>query len=468
MHRTSSVNSTTPSVTARARKPVNYKELPTPVPEAIVTEPVAQVDSRPEPVPKIATPVHNTAIEIVRSVPTRRVALPIPARVVPTVHSVPEDVAMPVLPQPQKAVVNFVHASKPQTPITVTTTAGSGKLGTESTGRNLNQERVARPVGARKMTTDADQSWKELYEDLYEKSCAFEHDQTMRMQALKATVGDLEGQVLELQKQIMEMKKKEREHENKKTGPGKENMADSGILVDGGHGELDVCALEVQDLAQKIKKSLNIHTLSVPVQPNSVLATGNMTASPPLSSPVKVKPQANLPAATAATPEVNPPVATAAVAAAIPEPSKPLQQHRAPVSLKKPNQSAAAAAENATTSSTELKTPVQPQVVKTSKPEHRALSENSRSQINASTPASPKKQLESPKDAVGTGSLGIEIDHFKNVGTPAVTKTKSNPFTMENSEDSNAYKIKIEAGGKKASGDFGSDLLGMMDYLGGW
>ncbi|KAJ3028261.1 UNVERIFIED_CONTAM: hypothetical protein HDU68_002068 [Siphonaria sp. JEL0065] len=93
----------------------------------------------------------------------------------------------------------------------------------------------------------------ELYEDLYEKSCALEHDQTMRIQELKRTVSDLEFRIVDLQKQLMVSKRAiiARPESN---GSIKENLED---LASSGDG-LDASVLEVQELTQKIKRSLKI------------------------------------------------------------------------------------------------------------------------------------------------------------------------------------------------------------------
>ncbi|KAJ3063501.1 hypothetical protein HDU99_004808, partial [Rhizoclosmatium hyalinum] len=110
-----------------------------------------------------------------------------------------------------------------------------------------------RPIGARKMSSDADLSWKELYEDLYEKSCTQEQDQTMKIQELKRTCADLEMKVLELQKELMELKRSNRNEAEKEN----QSCGDLSDVAGSGDG-LSTCVLEVQELTQKIKKSLNI------------------------------------------------------------------------------------------------------------------------------------------------------------------------------------------------------------------
>ncbi|ORY43482.1 hypothetical protein BCR33DRAFT_738726 [Rhizoclosmatium globosum] len=90
------------------------------------------------------------------------------------------------------------------------------------------------------MSSDADLSWKELYEDLYEKSCTQEQDQTMKIQELKRTCADLEMKVLELQKELMELKRSNRNEAEKENQSG---------------GDF---RMWLEELTQRIKKSLNI------------------------------------------------------------------------------------------------------------------------------------------------------------------------------------------------------------------
>ncbi|KAI9334093.1 hypothetical protein BDR26DRAFT_920992 [Obelidium mucronatum] len=248
MMRSASNTSAVPSSTGRTRKPVNYTELGASgpaLPQQTLYPPAKQdhitqqasaasqpaLVSHPD-----KTPVKSAYSESISrfAPPPRRVqVLPIPG---PS-PSIPQ-AAPAALNVPLKAISSPINAAAPSV----------------MSSSNGVSERP-KPLGARKMTTDADLSWKELYEDLYEKSCALEHDQALRIQELKRTVSELEFQVVNLQKQLIESSnnsRKEAVPRSESNDSLKENR-DNDLSRD-----LDASVAEVQELSCKIKKALNI------------------------------------------------------------------------------------------------------------------------------------------------------------------------------------------------------------------
>ncbi|KAJ3101939.1 hypothetical protein HK100_004448 [Physocladia obscura] len=133
-------------------------------------------------------------------------------------------------------------------------------------------------AGQKKANHENDMSWKELYDDLYEKSCAHEHDQASQIADLKRVKEELEMQVLVLQKQISEMQQQPgsklintEDNENLNQAP----FFDNETVVDD-H------VFEVKEITGKIKTYLGILQHKQPVYckiPQKFVAQNTETVS---------------------------------------------------------------------------------------------------------------------------------------------------------------------------------------------
>ncbi|KAJ3238231.1 hypothetical protein HDU81_008213 [Chytriomyces hyalinus] len=237
MLRTPSATSTATAQSGRTRKPVNYTDVS------------ASTAVSPSPVPAATnSPTPNTTTELANS---QKQNLPPPSPVKKSA-ALPEPVAVKFSPPKRASSIlapdtcdksisekelkhsapnNAFYASR-------SASARSSPVKSDRASANLNAAKA-------KHGGSMDSSWKELYEDLYEKSSIIEQGQEKIIKELRDRCEDLEIKVLSLQKELLD---------RKKATPEVDISCKEAPQADGSEDAV----VEIQKITQKIKLSLGM------------------------------------------------------------------------------------------------------------------------------------------------------------------------------------------------------------------
>ncbi|KAI8621952.1 hypothetical protein BC830DRAFT_1091552 [Chytriomyces sp. MP71] len=228
MLRTPSANSTATGASNRVRKPVNYAELngndPTSTyssqPAVSSVAPVAPIPTEiPAPIrPFPASPVKMVANSAPYAPPNRTSSIHVsPPK--PTISVTPKVTIQLPLSKASKREDSescSSHGSGANTPV-ASARSSPNKPVAPFFPTSASQMRSSDSLNGAKKRAPLDTSWKELYEDLYEKTSVIEQEQENRIREFKKRCEELEMHVLSLQKELMAIKRKEPKFESVST-----------------------------------------------------------------------------------------------------------------------------------------------------------------------------------------------------------------------------------------------------------
>ncbi|KAI8830119.1 hypothetical protein BJ741DRAFT_652541 [Chytriomyces cf. hyalinus JEL632] len=242
MLRTPSATSTATAQSGRTRKPVNYTDVSAST--AVSSSPVAATNS-PTPNTIEPQPTNNQKQNLPPPSPVKKTtpsSEAVPAKFSPpkrasSIQTTPETCDKSFVEKEPKnsAANNAIYASR-------NASARSSPVKNEranaSNAANLNAAKA-------KHGASMDASWKELYEDLYEKSSIIEQGQEKNIKELRERCEDLELRVLSLQKELLD---------RKKTTPETDIPCKAAAQPDASEDAV----VEIQKITQKIKQSLGM------------------------------------------------------------------------------------------------------------------------------------------------------------------------------------------------------------------
>ncbi|KAJ3409320.1 hypothetical protein HDU80_001780 [Chytriomyces hyalinus] len=242
MLRTPSATSTATAQSGRTRKPVNYTDVSASA--AVSSSPVPATNS-PTPNTTEPQPTNNQKQNLPPPSPIKKStpsSEPVPAKFSPpkrasSIQTTPEtcDKSFAEKETKNSAANNAIYA--PRNASARSSPVKSERANASNTA-NLNAAKA-------KHGASMDASWKELYEDLYEKSSIIEQGQEKNIKELRERCQDLEMMVLSLQKELMD---------RKKTTPATDISCKAATQTDASEDAV----VEIQKMTQKIKQSLGM------------------------------------------------------------------------------------------------------------------------------------------------------------------------------------------------------------------